>query len=351
MIAAHSPAPTDLDELLSPAWLTSALGKRFPGLVVGEATVVERLETLATKVRFTVTYAETAGHDVTHALCVKGYFSEAGAAWASLGSREARFYADLAPELPIQVPTALHTGIDPSNHHGVVIMEDLVAKGATFLTALSPYGPAQVAATLELLASLHASHWNDADLQSAAWLAPTFAGYANVMPDEDLDVLLDGPRGAGIPTEVRQARRLKSGLAALARRQARGPSCLVHADAHAGNLYESADGRPGLIDWQIYQFAQWSIDVAYHVAAVLDPSDRERTERDLLCHYLERLVAAGVEAPRVDDAWDDYRASLVYGYYLWAITRKVDEAITLEFNRRLGTAVTAHESLDLCQQA
>lgn len=125
----------------------------------------------------------------------------------------------------------------------------------------------------------------------------------------------------------------------------------MHADAHAGNLYESADGRPGLIDWQIYQFAQWSIDVAYHVAAVLDPSDRERTERDLLCHYLERLVAAGVEAPRVDDAWDDYRASLVYGYYLWAITRKVDEAITLEFNRRLGTAVTAHESLDLCQQA
>ena len=46
--------------------------------------------------------------------------------------------------------------------------------------------------------------------------------------------------------------------------------CLVHADAHVGNLYRTPDDRIGIIDWQLVQGNWWGLDVAYHVAAALD---------------------------------------------------------------------------------
>jgi hypothetical protein len=222
------PAPTDLGVVLDPAWLSGALG-----VEVRSCHEVERLETLASKVRFRVTYADGAV-DLPESLCVKGYFSESGRQWATLGAREARFYAELAPTLPVEVPRCVYTGIDPASGHGVVIMEDLVAAGATFLTALSPYGPDQVAATLDQLAGLHAHHWRSAALGAEPWLAPTFAGYAEALSDDELDALLDGKRGEPIPPEIRQARRVKAALRALAPRYEDAPRALIHADAHAG---------------------------------------------------------------------------------------------------------------------
>jgi aminoglycoside phosphotransferase (APT) family kinase protein len=122
------------------------------------------------------------------------------------------------------------------------------------------------------------------------------------------------------------------------------PSCLVHGDAHAGNLYLTADGRPGLVDWQLLNRGHWALDVAYHIGAVLTVADRERAERDLVRHYLDRLRSYGAAAPSWEEAWRDYRRALVYGYYLWSITRRVAEPITCEFATRLGLAVAANDS-------
>ena len=40
-------------------------------------------------------------------------------------------------------------------------------------------------------------------------------------------------------------------------------------------------------------------------------------------------------------------AAMVYGFYLWAITRKVEPAITHEFVRRLGIAADDLQSFEL----
>jgi hypothetical protein len=90
----------------------------------------------------------------------------------------------------------------------------------------------------------------------------------------------------------------------------------------------------------------WACDVAYHIGAVLSVEDREKAERDLLVHYLDRLGAYGGEPPSWDEAWAAYRTFLVYGYFLGAMTRFVDEQITLEFVKRLGTAVAQHDSFE-----
>ena len=83
------------------------------------------------------------------------------------------------------------------------------------------------------------------------------------------------------------------------------------------------------------------------LAAVLDPDDRARSERDLVDHYLDRLAAHGGSPPERDDAWWLYRAHLPYGFFMWGITRRVVRPVIEHLTGRLGLAVAQHGSLDL----
>ena len=89
------------------------------------------------------------------------------------------------------------------------------------------------------------------------------------------------------------------------------------------------------------------MDVAYHLAAVLTPQDRRAHERALLSDYCIRLKALGGSDIGSDDAWRSYRLALIYGYYLWAITRKVEPEIIDTFVYRLGTAADDLQSFEL----
>ena len=73
----------------------------------------------------------------------------------------------------------------------------------------------------------------------------------------------------------------------------------------------------------------------------------EKEERALLDHYLDAVRRLGGEVPGPDKAWAQYRASVVYGYYLWSITRRVEPAIIDVFVGRLGASVTRHDSYRL----
>jgi len=152
-----------------------------------------------------------------------------------------------------------------------------------------------------------------------------------------------GERGDPLPDTIRDCERIYAGLRQLAARDPAMGQCLVHGDAHAGNVFETAEGC-GIIDWQLLQRGHWSLDAAYHIAAVLPVEQRRRHEQDLLRHYLDRLASHGGEPPAWADAWDRYRESVAYGMFLWGITLRVAPPIIMEFNRRLGTAVADHDS-------
>jgi aminoglycoside phosphotransferase (APT) family kinase protein len=340
----HESAPLEESVVLSPEWLSGPLGAP-----VRTVDVVERLETVATKVRFRVEYEHGArdANGLVAAFCVKAYFNPAMRTRVAAGEPEARFYTELAPTLPIRVPPCVYAAIDPETGHALVLMEDLVAQGATFLTALSPYTTNQARGTLEQLARLHAEHWDDPGLATHPFLAPRLPSFLQYVDADRLQSQLDGPRGDDLPTPVKDAARLRAALLAIAERDANGPQVLVHGDTHAGNLYELPGGAPGIIDWQVVQQGSWALDVAYHLGAVLDVDARRAGERDLLEHYLGCLAAAGAPAPDLEDAWFDYRSHLAYGYFMWAITQMVDPPIIETFTRRLGLAVADHDSFGL----
>jgi Ser/Thr protein kinase RdoA (MazF antagonist) len=227
-------------------------------------------------------------------------------------------------------------------------MDDVVAAGGRFLTALEPYTLEQAAGSLDQLALLHSEHWQGASLDRFSWLRRPLHEMAKTpwLSAAALQELMDGERGIPLQPATKNAERIQNGITALAKLSTGRSECLVHGDAHAGNIFEMS-GAPSLIDWQLLQRGPWALDVPYHLAATLRPEDRRAAEQDLLRHYLDRLRAYGVEPPAWEEAWSDYRAYMTYGFFLWAMTRRVAPAITHEFVKRLGLAVTDLGSFEL----
>jgi hypothetical protein len=338
------PAPARLEEVLEPDWLTTVLATRWPGVAVREVRVVETIVTLATKVRLALSI-EGGADNVPTRLCIKGVLTDSGAIAAS-SIIETLFYRNAAATIDVRVPGCIHADLNAAGTNGVIVMRDVIAAGGVFCSALVPFTPQQASDGLEQLAHLHVAGRQGTTLYQSPWI-PRFLDRITatpIMPLDTLQSLLDGPRGEPLPDSIRDAKRLQRGLEALAAQTRKGPNCLIHGDAHAGNVYRDAEGRLGIVDWQILQKGGWAQDVAYHLASVLTPEERRAHERALLAQYLDRLRSLGGPAIGADEAWLRYRTGMVYGYYLWAITRKVEPEITLEFVRRLGLAVSDLES-------
>jgi hypothetical protein len=341
------PAPVSLDSVLSPDWLTTMLNTHWPDAVVTSVETVEVLATQATKARLKLA-VEGGGDGVPTDICIKGVLTDTGA-MPSASIVETLFYREAAAGLPVRVPDCIHASLNGDGSRGVIVMRDVIAAGGRFCTALEPFTPDEVPDGLDQLARLHIASQPDSAAFGFGW-ARSFLDQISKQPiiaQDALQTLLDGPRGELLDPAVRDAGRLQKGLEALAADVREGPLCLVHGDAHAGNVYREANGALGLVDWQILQKGSWAMDVAYHLAAVLTPEDRRTNERALLADYCARLKALGGPDIGADDAWRSYRVAMIYGYYLWGITRKVDPEITNAFVHRLGTAVHDLESFEL----
>jgi len=228
-------------------------------------------------------------------------------------------------------------------------MEDLtVSANARFLTALSPYSPDQVASSLEQLSRLHAYSWRAKHPKELPWVGSRVQYFVENPPYSVLELqkMMDGERGNPLPAKYKNAARIQNSIAPLVEWAPPDGQCLTHGDSHAGNVYETAAGS-AIIDWAMMGRASYSLDLAYHIGAVLSIESREASERHLIRHYLDCLRGLGVDAPSEDATWHGYRAHMAYAYYMWAITRKVPEPLTIEFVKRLGTAVISLGTFEL----
>jgi len=333
--------PATLEEALDPQWLSEALAPVAQGGKVTKVETVELIKTVATKVRFTATFDNAVG---IQGFCLKGLLdvdemTKLGGATCVL---EGDFYTKIAPKIDVRVPEAVAVVTDREAKQSVLLMRDLIAGGGRFCSALEAFTADQAADSLAQIVRLHAG---SGLLAETPWIRQRAAELARMphMTAEILQGLLDGPRGDNLAPAVRNGERLIEGMKALADKDAGRPQFLVHGDAHAGNIFRTADGS-GLIDWQVLQRGGWAIDVAYHLCAVLPVELAETEERRLLNHYLDLARGFGLTLPDEEDAWRQYRESVMYGFYMWGITRRVAPDITIQFTDRLGRAVMRHES-------
>jgi hypothetical protein len=337
--------PHTREAALDPKWLTYALTPLTGGAKVTAVETVEVIRTVATKIRFTAAYEGAIGGKT--ALCLKALLDvdEQTKRGGSTTVLEADYYEKLKPQLNVRCPDLAASVIDREQQFGIIIMRDVIDQGGRFCSALEPFTAEQAAQSLDQLAQLHIGRTL---LAQTPWIKPRLLDFVNnaYVPQPLLQELLNGPRGEGLPARTLDAALLLKALAALAELDATLPQYLIHGDSHAGNIYRTPEGS-GLIDWQILQRGGWALDIAYHIAAVLPVEVAAREERNLLEHYLGTMRSLGAEIPSFEEAWALYRKSVVYGYYLWGITRRVDPPIINLFVNRLGASVTRHESFKL----
>ena len=275
-----------------------------------------------------------------------------------LYANEVRFYRDLRREQTIEAPRTLGASYDHDSHRFLLLLEDLSLRGARFPNALSNVGVDAVAATLDVLAALHARYWR----------SPRFASDL-----ADLETHVDGPLNDFmtqlVPHAIQQeidtnpykrelvakmgssGDGLLRGMMAVQRHQATLPQTLLHGDSHIGNIYFLPDGSAGLLDWQLMVRGYCMHDVNYLITTALPIDVRRRHEQDLLRHYLGRLAAQGVAAPPgFDEAFTEYRRTLIWGVYIgWLTTSVVNygwEINTVNL-LRLTTAYDDHDTAAL----
>jgi len=339
-------------EQINSAWLTRALRQRLPGVSVSDSQIVDIILGTSTKIRVRLTVEGEGAEQIGETLIVKGGFEEHSPKMAAMYANETRFYADIQPLIPMPSPRAYFAGTDPNSHQSIVIMEDLKRPGVDFCDALRPHSFDQIARRMETMAAYHAATWASPHFQPGGrWadIASRFDGWGldymrrYLVPDIWAHYMAS-PRGAAVSTRLHDRAWMERALMTIGDIQHAQPRCLIHGDTHLGNLYILEDGTPGYFDAQVAQTA-WHHEVSYHIVCAADLADRAAWEGELLRIYLDALAREGGPVLDRDEAWLDYRRSIVWGLFIF-LTNEVrfqTEAVNTAYAARFGQAALDHE--------
>lgn len=324
-------------EQITPEWMSSILQTRFPGTEVTDVRTGTVISGTATKVRLLLTYDDTGHrHRLPPTMWLKGGFIRHDYSYDESFVNEAKFFADWAPEIDINIPRCFWAGWE-EGVQGLVLLEDLAARNVTFGSALNLISVDQQAHALELLARMHARWWEAPKLKqlrnfTTFWEGADDIVMAMLRPDYFRECL-SKRRCAAISGPYRDRDRVIAGLRMQWRRALEVPQVFCHGDAHLGNMFFEHDGRPGYLDWQAWQEGPYMHDVAYSIIGNLKVEDRRANDRDLLAGYLAALKRNGIEnPPSLDDAWEAYRRHAMHGF-MWPFTpeeMQPEEIVTAE---------------------
>jgi aminoglycoside phosphotransferase (APT) family kinase protein len=346
------PLPISLEEI-DAAWLERSLRQLYPGVAVTSLRIDGKIGGTASKVRLRLAYNDVGEQfGLPHCAFLKGGFETHGFGHAASYVAEARFFANWAPRLSINLPRAWWSGADDDGSQGLVLLEDLDGRQAEYGDPRSPITPDRARAVLDLLAALHAQFWQSADLLRLRSYTDRF-GAADYWLDRFLDpnhyhMCTEGFRGATAPREIRDATGMRRAVTALWSVSGNDAHAFCHGDSHLGNYWFESDGKPGLLDWQAYLRGDPLFDVAYFLGGALTTEDRRLHERELVSHYLEALGQRGVQAPpSFDAAWLSYRRYALHGF-LWvaAPTAQHPEERIATYARRYGSMCADLDTLD-----
>jgi Phosphotransferase enzyme family len=232
-----------------------------------------------------------------------------------MGVAEARFYRDLAPEIPVRIPGVWFADTEGDGY--VMVLEDLVAGGCRFPHPKDDDIAWRARDIVEQMAALHARFWEsprfggDGDL---AWLAPKGTGSAGggaTFVKMAVDAV-----GDRLPAEFhRLADIYISRNDDIVGLWNSGPRTLVHGDPHLGNLFVDTvcGDTTGFLDWAMIGRSPGLRDVAYVMCNSIPAEVRAADERALIDRYCELLRESGVDLD-TETAWEQYRLFAVYSW-------------------------------------
>jgi aminoglycoside phosphotransferase (APT) family kinase protein len=307
-------------EAITPDWMTAALAAHHPGAVVDDVRVALRDDGTNRRARLELTYSAGSGPATVFAKAVDPAHAELVALTSGL-FHEPRLFAS-GVVLPLDHPTVYVALIDEERSDFLMIMEDVVARGADPRDSTRPMTVDQVANGVRGLARLHSEYWGERLTGNPAlgWVEPfvAFEGiqYAPLhIAHERL--------GGTVPAEILALSGEELFVDIWARyigTLTKARQTLLHGDPHIGNTYVLPDDDVGFLDWQMARRGNWSLDLGYFLQGALTIEDRRRSERELLEEYHSALRLPTDEMPTPEEVLLRYRASVAHGLAIWMAT-------------------------------
>ena len=354
--SAAFPLPLTLAEI-TPDWLTRALCTRAPGVSVRGVEVVNQINGTSTKIRLRLDMDEAGrAAGIPELVILKGGFESHSRAMAHRHDSEVRGYRDVYSVVDLPTPACYFADYDEEREQGIVIMEDLVASGVTFCSALRPDSFEAVARRLSALAKFHAQTWTQAGGEAKTRWAMLRDGqsylreYMNLYLDkpEEWQRFVSSPRGAATSVRFHDLQRMIAAFDRLTELSVALPKCINHGDTHSNNLFVFPDGTPGFFD-SLPGWGPAMKEVSYHVTCALDTADRRRWDHALVQHYLDELRGHGVDAPGFDAAMKQFGQFLLNGHIIFLVNESFyqPEAVNTAYTARFSAAMIEHDTLGL----
>lgn len=227
---------------------------------------------------------------------------------SGMGRRESLFYRELSGEVPVRVPFCYHADTDAAGKRYIMLLENLTDSGCTFRGASTHYSLDYVRQVLAAFARLHAAYWESNRFSDElAWIEPPMQ---HEIGARLVARALHRHREEMPPVFSRMAEHYLASTDRVHALWKEGAATLIHGDVHDGNLF--LDGaEPGFLDWAVLARGPGMRDVAYFLAGTLAPEHREQA-RTLISEYRQQLLAAGCDAPDMDELWLQYRRHAAY---------------------------------------
>jgi len=349
---------------ITPEWMTAVLCAGHPDVRVTGLDIVHRTMGTHERCRIAVTYNEPAEQKglPTHVFTktLPSLTTRMLVGFMGHARYEMLFYKQIRPQLDMETPVCYHSASDKRTFAAIHVIEDLVAsKSSSFGDETTLLSREQAFDMVDLLARLHGTFTEDPRLATDyRWLVNYHdwftVGVERVRTDHYHAKAMTAAAHV-VPAGImaRRAEIWPATMAALEIHRS-GLRTVIHSDVHVGNWYVTGAGRMGLFDWQCVNTGHWSRDVSYALATCLPVENRRAWERDLLRHYLERMLELTGRRLDWDESWRQYSVQMLHALTMWTQTlchppfqpNSQRDEMTYELIRRITTAMSDLESLD-----
>jgi aminoglycoside phosphotransferase (APT) family kinase protein len=311
--------PRGWDEI-TPDWMTAALRGHHPDAVVSDVEVVLRDDGTNRRARLGLSYSAGSGPATVFAKAVDPEHAELVALTSGLYHEPRLFSSGVV--LPLDHPTVYTAIIDEDRSDFMMIMEDVVARGADPRDSTRPLTIDQAASGVRGLAKLHSEFWDGRIAGNPAlnWVEP-FVAFEGLQY-APLEIARER-MGDSVPAEIPAMTGTDLFVDIWARyihTLTEAPQTLLHGDPHIGNTYVLPDDTVGFLDWQMARRGNFGLDLGYFLQGALTTEDRRNGERDLVDEYRNALTLPADEKPSADEVWLRYRASVAHGLAIWIAT-------------------------------
>ncbi|MBP1822974.1 aminoglycoside phosphotransferase family protein [Mycobacterium sp. OAE908] len=348
-----APIPIEVADITS-GWLEGVLQAWAPGARLRAIDVIEAHSGTTGRVRVLLTHDDPRLPD--SAFVKLAPFDTEQRAFVDqhgMGVAAARFYAEIAPDVPVRHPQSLYAAHDDASRY-VMVLEDLHTVGARYPEHLDGVDLTTfVERTVEAFAALHAEFWAsprfspDGDL---AWVRGT-SGAQSYGSAAALVRFAVEQLGERLPASSHQLAKVYVPLAErVPELLAEGTRTLIHGDAHPRNMF-LVGTEPGFLDWAMAGFAPGIRDVAYFLGNSVPTDLRRAQERRLIARYCTGLGERGVTLG-IEEAWDQYKVHLVSAWIAAVVTAGMGSRwqpieIGMAATMRADAAIADHAVADL----